>query len=115
MLTVRKEQLKALGSEAVLRSDGRLAAYARARFPKRFAGATDAELLAFVSRVRAHARRCGVLRETDVGTFLDLTVMYGDCFDRDAWAAEVLRNPGLHGHDKMVLLRYLVGLSGVQM
>jgi hypothetical protein len=113
MLNIRLEQFQALTTAVGDRANRELAHYARSRFPAKLAEIVDSELLAIVVRVRQVAQSYAIDREDNIATFLDLTMMYGEDFHKDRWAAEVLTSDALHGPDKMVLLRHKVRLTNV--
>ena len=95
----------------VASSDELLSRYLSARFPQNFP--TPEEAAAIVRQARARAERYGVVRDDDLATFLDLSVLYGDRFDSADWACDVLSCDRLHGPDKMAILRDRVRSSGV--
>ena len=113
MLKITSVQFQALAADVSARANCELANYARGRFPTKLAQVAHPELMAVVVRVREVAQRYGIVREDNIATFLDLTMMYGDNFHKDRWAAEVLTNGSMHGPDKMVLLRHKVQLTDV--
>jgi hypothetical protein len=115
MLEIRGEQVEAFAAAMTARADAGLAGYARRRFPPEFAGRPDADVLAFVRRVRAAARGHGVEREDDVSAFLDFTVMYGPDFPAAPWAADVFAAAALSGSDRMAELRRRVRATGVEL
>ena len=113
MLKIRPEQFQALAADVRERANRELVNYARRRFPAKLAPREDYEVEAIVVGVRQVAQLYGIAREDNVATFLDLTMMYGENFYKDRWAAEVLTNDAMHGPDKMVLLRHKVRLTDV--
>jgi hypothetical protein len=113
MLQIRNQQFDKFSDTLRDRANLGLAEYARKRFPRKFATTAEEDLVALASRVRMTAKTYGIEREDNVATFLDFTVMYGEEFHRDPWAAGVLKNRAMHGPDKMALLRYQVELTGV--
>jgi hypothetical protein len=113
MLRIRREQMEILSSALREAADRRLATYARERFPDRFAEMDAEALIAMVGRVRATAKRYGIDRESDVATFLDLDVMYGEHFHRAPWASDALQSEAMSGSDKMAVLRGRVKRTGV--
>jgi len=113
MLTITPAQFQALAADVRERANRELVKYARGRFPTKVAQIADSEVIAIVARVRQLAQQYGIVREDNIATFLDLTMMYGENFHNDRWANEVLTNDAIHGPDKMVLLRHKVRLTDV--
>jgi hypothetical protein len=113
MLKIRAEQFQALAADVRERADRELAKYVRGRFPRLLGPKADADVIALVVRVRGTAQSYGIVREDNVATFLDLSVMYGEEFHRDPWAADVLNLENWHGPDRMWLLRHKVKMTNV--
>ena len=114
-MVIRSGQMGALADDARDRANSDLAAYARRRFPTRFADTPEEVLLKIAEEVRKRAAAEGFEREDHVSTFLDLTVMYGSDFPRSDWASPILNNEGLDAHHKMLSLRNRVEQSGVKL
>jgi hypothetical protein len=115
MLKIRQIQLDAIVASLHHRANAALARYARRRFPGELGSASDNELIELVERVRSTASTYGFQMENDVGTFLDLSIMFGEDFRRQKWAAEILSDDALHAPDKMELLRHKVRLANVDL
>jgi hypothetical protein len=115
MLQIRKEQMATFGSSLREQADQALVKYAMMRFPTEFPPFQEAKTREFVAKIRATAKQYGVEKENDVATFLDFTVMYGADFPIAPWAEDVLSCGGMHGPDKMALLRFRVQETGVRL
>lgn len=83
----------------------RLVGYARKRFREVFASETDEKLRWLVVQVRERSIQHGIAREEDVGTALDLTIMYGPEFYEAEWASDVFLVPEWEGSQRMTILR----------
>jgi hypothetical protein len=87
----------------------RVAAWLDDRYPERVRPMGEARVLALIRQGVEKASGHGIHTEQDVAVFLGLMVRWGADFDqRDegAWAAAVLRGPGLSGGAK---LRWIEG------
>ena len=114
-MQIRGDQIDAIAQARLESADRRLVEYGRQRFPAALGPRSNADLLAFVGRVRATAAGYGIVREDNVATCLDFSVMYTEEFHRADWAADVLQCDRLHGPDKMALLRHRVEQTGVNL
>lgn len=116
MLTIRKRNLEVL-SESIRRGrTNRLTQYIMDRFPHVFHVNNDEEQVrGIVERGNASAAEYGITNEDDVALFVDLTVMYGEDFHKEPWAADVLASDKLTPREKMWELRHRVGESGAMM
>jgi hypothetical protein len=115
MFQIRKEQLTSFDLSLREQSDRTLVKYAMTRFPSEFPVTENAKTLEFVKQLREKAKQFGVEKENDVATFLDFVVMYGEDFPSASWAEDVLTCDGMHGPDKMALLRFRVQEAGVKL
>jgi hypothetical protein len=113
-MQIRREQMNGLRAWAEGRADARLVEYLRGRFPSSYASAKQDDLLDFVRSRRERAHEYGIEREENVADFLDFVTMYGDGFPHQPWALDVISS-GLHGPDKMALLRRRVEETGVRL
>jgi hypothetical protein len=114
-MVIRSDQMGTLADSSRSRANSELAAYARRRFPTRFADTQEEVLLKIADEVRTRAAAEGFEREDHVSTFLDLTVMYGSNFPQSDWAAPVLSNASLDAERKMLSLTNQVEQSGVKL
>lgn len=114
-MVIRPKQMSDLADDAQSRADRELAAYARRRFPTRFADTEEEVLLKIVNEVRKNAAAEGFEREDHVSTFLDLTVMYGSGFPQSDWAAPILTNESLDPEAKMLSLTHRLEENGVKL
>jgi len=112
MLTIRDEQFKALSAGHLERD---LVRYLRQRFPTTLAQKSDADLQEIGQASREIGARHGITDDRDIGTIADLTVMYGQGFESEPWAAEVLGDSMLAGPDKTEILRQRVKAAGTRM
>ncbi len=104
MLTIRKEQMKALGRIRRLGFEVRLARHARKFFPEPCREMDDEVLQAVCQRAIRRAAYHGMVAEADVARFLSLMLVFGRRFDEDPslpWARRVLAQdvgPTLKSH-----------------
>ena len=105
MLTVRQESVEAVQQGRIAEANQCLVEYAQKRFPSVFKPQHASRSLKLVEQVRAKAAGFKITREDNVATMLDLVTMYGLDFDQSPWAADVLKNPKLHGPDKISVLK----------
>lgn len=105
MLLIRKEQLAAFEASRIDQANARLAQYARRRFPDRFVGTPERDLIGFAAEIRSRARPHGIVEEPDVATALDLTVMYGPDFYASDWARDVFAVVDWSGSRKIAVVR----------
>lgn len=115
MIKIRQHQLSALNSPKLYQANLEMANYVRLRFPSVFQKSSHEETSSLITEARTRARRYNIVREDNIATFLDLTVMYGNGFDKEKWAADILNSPALHGPDKMAILRHRVRVSGTKL
>jgi hypothetical protein len=111
MLTVRKKNLAML--EEAIQGDmkPRLVKYILRRFYHVFEGDKKAAA-GLVERACAAAEAYGITKDEEAAIFADLSVMYGEEFHRDEWAAEVLTSEALTPAQKIKELRARVRESG---
>lgn len=105
MLHISKEQFLLFEADAVSRANERLVQYAKERFPDMTEGKPDKELMIFVLNVRKLANQYDIIEEADIATALDLSVMYGIHFYREAWVSDVITVPGWRGSYKIGIIR----------
>ena len=115
MFQVRSEQLESLTKAQLAHANRALGHYARQRFPVEFANTSEAAMTSFVVGVREAANSYGVQQESDVATFLDLTVMYGSEFPAAEWAADCMACRALSGSEKIAALRKRLRKSGLEL
>lgn len=101
-MVIRAAQIEALESDLLIRQ---LVGYACARFPERFRDASSGEVSAFCNQVLRTARCHGIDQASDIGTLLDLTVMYGADFRDSDWARDVFAATSLSPAEKIAVLR----------
>lgn len=93
MLTIRNEQMKALGRVRRLGFEARLARHARKFFPEPCREMDDEALQMVCRRAIRRAARYDMVAEADVARFLSLMLVFGHRFDEDPslpWARRLL-------------------------
>lgn len=111
MLTVRKKNLAVLEESIQRGMRPRLVKYILRRFHHVFEGDKEAAR-GLVERACAAAEAYGMTKDEEAAIFADLSVMYGEDFHRDPWAAEVLTEETLTPTQKIKELRARVRESG---
>jgi len=98
LLTVRAAQLRALESELHRERLEGLCRHLRAHFPDALAATDQTALIAGVESAVKRARRYELTSLRDVARYLNLAVVYGWDFDRQAehaWMRELLEDRGV--------------------
>lgn len=93
MLTIRQEQMQALGRVRRLGFEDRLARHARKFFPEPCREMDDVALRGVCRRAIRRAAHYDMVAEADVARFLSLMLVFGRRFDEDPslpWARRVL-------------------------
>lgn len=111
MLTVRKRNLAMLEESIQRGMRPRLVKYILRRFHHVFEGDKKAAQ-GLVERACTTAEAYGLTKDEEAAVFADLSVMYGEEFHRDEWAAEVLTSEALTPAQKIQELRVRVRESG---
>ncbi len=101
MLTIRPEQMRALGLAFQELFSARMAKYLRRAYAKYVANWSDEQLLAFIEGATKDAREYGVTIERDVTRYIGYAVIYGRQFHFKPWAADILQTPKINGTQKM--------------
>ena len=101
-LRIRNDQMKAF-SEYMDRSfENRAVLHLREEFPAETGVMTEEQLRTLVQERSNRASQHQLTRETEIGLFLDLTIMFGADFDGTSpWAKETLTNPQLTLEEKV--------------
>jgi hypothetical protein len=101
MLTIRSEQMKALGLAFQERFSARMARHLRRAYAKYVSTWTDDRLFGLIEQATTDAREYGVTAERDVARYIGYAVTYGREFHLKSWAAEILETPKINGTQKM--------------
>jgi hypothetical protein len=102
MLTIRAEQMKALGEARQRQFEAQMLRYIRGAWTGQVEGMTDREILGLIRQGIAESERYGVVNGGDVARYIGYMVAYGADFDRtQPWAAEVLNSGEMNGTQKM--------------
>jgi hypothetical protein len=102
MLTIRPEQMTALGQYMAEQFEKRMVAHLRRRFPQQTRGLDDEALRARVHDGIDRAKGHGIVQEDDVRRFLEYQALLGTDFDTSTpWAASILSDDELAGTEKM--------------
>ena len=103
-MIIRKEQMAAFRQLALKSFEDRAAAHIRSEFSAETRGTDDQSLRSFIQTGILRAGKHRITREPDVGTFLDVMVLFGADFDespRTRWAGEMLGDPGSSPQQKV--------------
>jgi len=93
MLVIRKAQLRALKKAAEMGFENKMVAHLNQFFPVVFAKMEEAEMLEMIRYGIQRARHHGFESGRDICKYIDVMVVFGPDFDKDAdlpWAAEIL-------------------------
>ena len=104
MLTIRREQMEALGRQSLQQFEAALLEHLRTRFPTQTDGRLDPELRTMIHDGIDRATVYGITLENDVRRYVEWMVLYGPDFDRNpetAWAGDILRTDDLDGTEKI--------------
>jgi hypothetical protein len=102
MLTIRSEQMRALGNSVQREFERRLLNHLRLSFPAQTRGRSEEELLQLIRLSITGARGYDVITERDVTRYVEYALMYGSQFDEELpWARAILRTNGISGTLKM--------------
>jgi hypothetical protein len=105
MLTIRREQFRAVGEAMQRRFELQSVARLRAAFPGQTREASDEQLLDLIRTGIGRAAGYGITTEADVTRYLEYVILYGRDFDSKlVWAAKILRTEGIGGGRKMDLI-----------
>ncbi|PYS36859.1 MAG: hypothetical protein DMG14_23230 [Acidobacteria bacterium] len=105
-LKIRNDQMKAFSEYMDKSFEGRAAGHLRAEYPLDTKDISDDELCAFIQEGSSRAAKHQFTRETEIGIFLDLMMMFGTDFDQtESWATEILVKPDLSSEEKLERLR----------
>ncbi len=112
MMTIRREQMRALNAYTRQAFEDRMARHLRQIYPEqvqRMGDPADREpiLRAVIRQGIEKAVRYQILAERDVGRFIDLMVKIAPDFAERPdlkWAAGILKDPTLHAHGKVELI-----------
>lgn len=107
MLTIRREQMDALGRDMLQRYKQQLAPLLLERHPGRFAGPGLPAAQSFVDKNLPLADKYGIESALDVALFLDFVLIYGSDFatkPEHAWATAILEDPESDGNLKAARL-----------
>ena len=107
MLTIRKEQIKALAQLEVEKFEDWMLVHLRKFFPAQCRAAGETKLLAIIRSGIERAAGYGIKTRRDVCKYIDLMVVLGPDFDEDPrlpWVAKILLNRGPAGQRMRDLL-----------
>ena len=110
MLKILDKQLHALRAHALAQFVRNTVARVRRDHPLRTEPWSDAGLLEFVSEAASRGLRMGLVSERDLGTYVDLTLIYGKSFDASHPEVQrVLEDGALGTLDKVDAVYALLG------
>lgn len=102
MLTIRDEQMKALGQAMQDQFELRTLEHLHRRFPKQTENRTGEQLLTMIGRGISKASGYGIVSQIDVTRYIEYMVLYGPDFDSQlTWASEILQGPEVPTKQKM--------------
>jgi hypothetical protein len=108
MFRIRKEQIAAFSADVRARFEDRLAFSMREAYTGQVEPLPEEALRSRIHQTVNRARSYGVDEEEDVEAFVGLTFRLGEHFENDpryAWAADILRDPGQDGYEKMAAIQ----------
>jgi hypothetical protein len=104
-LRIREEQMNVFSDYMNKSFVSRVVQYLRERHPNAADSMTAVELHEFIESGVDRAARYSLIRENEIGVFLELMLLFGMDFDHKTdWAAEVLQNPDLSVAEKLTRL-----------
>jgi len=105
-IKIRQDQMRAF-SEYMDRSfEQRATRHLRAEYPAETTGMSDDQLCAFVQEGSGKAAKYELNRETEIGLFLDLLMLFRADFDQGVpWAKDILESSYLSSEQKVERLR----------
>ena len=104
MLIIRPSQVQAFETHQAKDFEDALLARIAARYPSEFAHLTSPGAHALMKRSIAAAIRYGLERQGHIAVFVELTVEFGEAFERSPYQSrilELLRHPTLPGEAKL--------------
>jgi|HubBroStandDraft_6_1064221.scaffolds.fasta_scaffold00634_9 hypothetical protein len=104
MLTIRKEQVKALEGGMARQFELKMIDHLRQKFPSETEKKEDEELVAEIRQGVKTSGKYGISAECDVARYIEYMMMYGLSFDTDPkwdWAGKILRTDGISGVEKL--------------
>jgi len=104
-LRIRDTQMRAFSEYMDKSFEKRAASHLRTEFPEETDGLTDDELRVFVQNGSRKAAQYELSRETEIGVFLDLLMLFGPDFDQMSWAQDIFENSELALEEKLERLR----------
>jgi len=101
-LRIREEQMNVFSDYMNKSFASRAAQYLRESCPDAANSMTAVELQQFIDTGVDRAARYSLIREDEIGVFLELMLLFGMDFDHKTdWAAEVLQNPDLSAAERL--------------
>ena len=104
MLTIRREQMEALGRYSLDQFEAAMIRHLRTRFPAQTETRIDSDLREMIKNGIGRAAVYDITLENDVKRYLEYMVLYGPEFDQTpqtAWAGDILRADDLDGTEKI--------------
>lgn len=104
MLTIRPGQMAVFGETRIHDFSDALLGRIADKYPAEYAYLSEAGMREFVASLIVRARRFGLEREGHIAIFVELSVEYGEMFQRSPQAQRVLRlldHPTLPGAAKL--------------
>lgn len=108
MLTLRDDQMKALGAHLVAKFRNERVRHIQARYPQHYQNWGDAGVREFVDRAIVASEKWNLETEGAVGVLIELMLEYGEDFEKHAdreWALKFLEHPELPGPVKVTAIR----------
>ncbi len=104
MLTIRPEQMQAMGAHTRAQFEQRIIKYLRKKFPARTQDQSDQKIQFVVQAGIKDAESHGIEFENDIRRYIEYLVIYGTRLDerkQTQWIANVLQQAELDGTTKM--------------
>ena len=98
MLTLRQEQVKAFGPLGMKSFEDKVLVHLRKVFPEKAEALGEPRLRDAIRYGTQRAKTYSIVSEHDVCKYIDLSILYGRDFDKDAalpWAAKILQNKNI--------------------
>ncbi len=107
MLTIRSDQMKALGAQSQAGFVDRLLSHLAAQYPSWCEECKAGEALSFVQRAIEHGEKQNIRGELAVAKLAELMLEFGENLERSPdreWAVEILAHPTLPDRLKVTVL-----------
>jgi len=107
MLTIRKEQIHTLRAPKLKRFYQEVLVHVKRHFPEETDNKNDQELVEHIRQAGDRAAAYGLKAERDLYLFINISMLYGPCFDRQektAWTKDFLDDKDVSNSSQRVAL-----------